>query len=391
MWSTTLTKLFRQTRRRIANACVSKLFLFSAAHGLYPYKYNSNTRRFTTSKWLAYYWPLANVLIITLIIYTYLLNLKLTIVELIAAKPLNILLACIHWLFSITALFVNLTRNWFGRHEFLSLHNTLLGLHNQQQRWQQKWSSQKPNQKLAEFYDNYLIAKCVMTLLQIASSIRTNLGIKPHPTLDYVFHALAKVLVKNVTLLTVANFYFALLNICQQLKQLNCNFKEVMERSAENVHSVHNLPSEDFTDIEFEMRYSIVGGDNKAKACSSCSSSRTIGAIAIGDLCRQYMELCHLTKRIYKLFEWQVLLFLAIMLYGGVMSSFYFLVYLGGKVWSKDLFSPTLFLQIFIVNILDLYCYMVLCEEAMTASKETTFLLRELYQLQGLSKDIEQD
>ncbi|XP_053960490.1 gustatory receptor for bitter taste 22e-like [Anastrepha ludens] len=300
------------------------------------------------------------------------------------------LLAFTHRLFSISASFVIITRNWFGRHAFLRLHNALLDIQRQQQRWQQE-CPMKSNQHIESYFHNCLIAKSVMTLLQSASHISGKLGINPNPTLNYVLYIVFICMAKNVTHLTVFNFYFALLNVCQQLQQLNWHFKEVVQvwLTAEGAQVVHNAPIltpiEDPSDIEFEVKYSVIENAQQADGC------RSVRATAIADMCRQYVRICHLAKSLYQLYEWQVLLFLVVILFGNVMSIFYFLVYLSGKVLPRKLFSPTLFPQICLINVLDLCCFMVICEQAMTSSKETSFILKELCQSKGVPAEIVQD
>lgn len=384
MCSETTRSVLWQTRQIVADTCISTQFLLSTALGIFPFKYDSGTRRLTNAKWLNCYWPLMNIAIVLITIYIYFPKLKVSEIHFISDKPLNKLLAHIHYVLGFCAFFVIIITNWYHRNELFRLHNDLVKMQRRQQRWQQKWIV-KSNNQIEAFYHNGIIAKSIMTLLQAASNISGKMGINPNPSFEYVLYTIFLLVVKNVTLLTVANFHFALLNVYRQLQQVNWHLQEVVRLWSERAPTVSSIPIEHLTDIAFEMK---LLGPRKAK---HHNSRRNFCASAIADLCCQYTQICRLAKRVCKHYEWQVLLFLIIILFGNVMSTFYFLVYLGGKELPKELFSPAMFLQISFINILDLYCYMVICERSMASSKETGFMLKEFSQLKGLSPALQHE
>ncbi|XP_011185808.2 gustatory receptor for bitter taste 22e-like [Zeugodacus cucurbitae] len=376
MCSETTKTVLRQMRKLVADTCISTQFLFSTALGLFPYKYNTGTRRLTIARWLNYYWPLINIAIALMTLYIYFLKSKMNEIHFISDKPLNKLLAHIHYILGFCTLYVIVITNWCRRKELFRLHNELVQMQRRQQRWQRRWTV-KSNNQIEAFYYNCIIAKSVMTLLQEVSSISGKMGINPHPSLKYVLYVVFMFAMKNVTYLTVTNFHFALLNIYRQLQQVNWNFQEVVRLWGERAPNAFDMPFEHVTDIAFDA-------GAQSHSAKRRYGRRNFDESAITDLCRQYVRICALAKRVCKHYEWQVLLFLAIILFGNVMSTFYFLVYLGGNVLPQELFSPTLFLQIYFINTLDLGFFMVICERSMASSKETGFLLKKLSQLKSL-------
>ncbi|XP_039949779.1 gustatory receptor for bitter taste 22e-like [Bactrocera tryoni] len=381
MYSKTTLRVLRQTRQIVADTCISTQFLLSTAHGLFPFKYNSGTRRLTSTKLLNCYWPLINIVIVLIIPYIYILKPQVNQVRFIYDKPLNKLLAHIHYVLGVCTLLVIIIANSYHRKELFSLHNDLVKMQRRQQRWQQKWTV-KSNSQIEAFYHNAIIAKSLMSLLQAVSSVGGKLAMNTNASLEYVLYVFFLLVLKNVTLLTVANFHFALLNIYRQLQQVNWNFQEVLRLWSVRAPGVSNIPIEHVTDIAFAAL---------ADGAKQPNGSRSFGVSAIADLCRQYVQICRLAKRVCKHYEWPMLLFLIIILFGNVMSTFYFLVYLGGKVVPKEFFSPTLFLQFYLINILDLYCHMLICERSMASSKETGFLLKELTQLKSLPEGLQHE
>ncbi|XP_036222418.2 gustatory receptor for bitter taste 22e-like [Bactrocera oleae] len=381
MCSETTLSVLRQLRQIVADTCISMQFLLSTAHGLFPYKYDSGTRRLTGTKWLNCYWPLINIAIALTTPYIYFQRSQANQIHFICDKPLNTALAHIHYALGFCTFFVIIIANSYRRKELFRLHNDLVKMQWRQQRWQQKWTV-KSNNQIEAFYHNAIIAKSLMALLQAVSNVSGKLRINSHPSLGYGLHIIFLFALKNVTLLTVANFHFAILNICRQLQQVNWNFQEVLRLWNERAPTISNIPIEHVTDIAFAP----LAGESKP-----LNGRRNFGVSAIADLCHQYVQICRLAKRVCKHYEWQVLLFLIIILFGNVMSTFYFLVYLGGKVLPKELFSPTLYLQIYLINILDLYCHMVICERSLAASKETGFLLKELSQLKSLPQTLQHE
>lgn len=221
-----------------------------------------------------------------------------------------------------------------------------------------------------------------MTFLQAASNVHAKLGFNPNPSFKYVCFTILTICVKNITLFTVSNFFLTLLYIYRLLQQLNWNFKEVVSFYSLRARDVpETVPMEDMTEIAFDLKF--------ATPCKKTSVECTgVDVAAIAELCRQYVRICQLIRRVCKVYEWQVLLFLIIILFGNVMSTFYFLVYLVGKMLPKELFSPTLFLELFFINVLDLCCYMVICERSMMSAKETSFILHQLCRLEELPDEI---
>ncbi|CAD6999856.1 unnamed protein product [Ceratitis capitata] len=336
MWLDAAKKLFCAARKSVANTCVSTQLLLSTAFGLFPYKYNSKTRRLTTAKWLKYYWVLVNIVMVLITVYLNFFKRTPSATSFIIDKPLNKLLAYIHFLLGLVVFVVISSANFRHRAEVLILHNAILQLQQQQQRWQR-----------ARF-ENYIIAKNVMTFLQAASNVHAKLGFNPNPSFKYVCFTILTICVKNITLFTVSNFFLTLLYIYRLLQQLNWNFKEVVSFYSLRARDVpETVPMEDMTEIAFDLKF--------ATPCKKTSVECTgVDVAAIAELCRQYVRICQLIRRMLP----------------------------------KELFSPTLFLELFFINVLDLCCYMVICERSMMSAKETSFILHQLCRLEELPDEI---
>lgn len=326
--------------------CLLHLTLFSSIGlGLFPYKYNRHNGRLEYSRLISSYSIAINILMVSTLVYTTPVQMRAVGVRFLSDKPLNAIINGVYRVLSTVTLLGTILGNWTGRQLLRDTFNEMSELH------KKYFASLCGSNHSDNFLYNCTIAKILLTLIQMASNLYGNFGANPNPSFEFIVIMLLVFMTKSVLLLVGTHFYFGTLYVCHNLMKINNELQTINHDVGTSLlDPLHEYRIDDFVKLHWRLQL--------------------------------------LVQRICGMYQWQALMLLFSWFVSNIVSSFYFLVQLGGKTVPIKEFSLAVFSQVFLVNLVDMWIHITMCERMTNAFCNTSWILQSFSRHRHLSEAV---
>ncbi|XP_011210746.2 gustatory receptor for bitter taste 22e-like [Bactrocera dorsalis] len=334
-------------RRRFTDLILRATIYSANVLAILPFRYNKTKRRVESSKLLLKYTISINVIILFLLIWTRPTKDRLN-VDILQRKPIVALVNYLNFYGTIYTIVLIMWTNWRDRKSLLDFFNTCLIMESECFRIYSELKRE------CEAFDNYIIWKAVLTLLQNASFINTVYDFRGFSWVAQVLLIIFTYFLLNMLLVTIQLFIICI------LFQYRCFW--VLNRRLQHL-------------VEVELKQS---GREHIKA-------------EINMLAGIYMRLLGIFRRCTNMYEQQALLMVAVLTGANILSLFFAKLIWTGKVMEMSVWSICDNLQMVLINVVDFWLTITICELTVNTSRITANLLRNFNDFRRLDKYLERN
>ncbi|XP_032293973.1 gustatory receptor for bitter taste 22e [Drosophila virilis] len=332
----------RTWRQKFARLNLWATLYGSWALGLFPFIYNSSTKKLRRSTWLIGYGIILQVGFVW-VTHNYQAETDTTaLIEVFHRNPLAEQINYLQNLLLLTTVFVMHFRNWWLSEELASTINTLTNL------YQQHLNPHDFNDCLS--FDNYIIYKGLSIWLEVASMFVMRYGLSP-PISFKLFLGLVGVMAVQMSILLIGmHFHLAVLYIYRSVWIVN---RELLTLA------------------------------NQLRMWNIRSSPR------VQELHCLYSRLLGLSNRLGALYDYQMTLFMISLLSVNILSIFYMIVYC---ISLKKILTFALainFIQALAINLMDFWLSIAVCDLAERQGRATSAILKLFNDIPELEVDLD--
>ncbi|XP_011210747.2 gustatory receptor for bitter taste 22e-like [Bactrocera dorsalis] len=321
----------QRLRKRISNILLRVTVVSSICFGLLPFYYNKQQQRFVSSKPLLIYKTCINVTFF--ILMTFLLSLFIEFDDAFGAgDPLAELLNRLTIYISFGDVLITWWINWTSRQRLQQLFNEFASIEIDYL-YRYKYFTDE-----CATFDYYVFWKVFATLLQNLSFFYSTTVTNNHGWLFIIFMFLLALLT-NIIFHVSTHFFLAVLFTYRFIWVLN-------------------------------RRLASMAGNEVS------SSRLRVLSIEIDNIAYIYTRLIRLCAHYTRIHQYQLLLLFGSMTLCNIEVLFYVRLLWSGKVNELNAFNVFAILQIVVVNILDFWLTITICEQALVTSQKTVEILR---------------
>ncbi|XP_050319876.1 gustatory receptor for bitter taste 22e-like [Bactrocera neohumeralis] len=334
-------------RRRFTDLILRATICSANVLAILPFRYNKTKRRVECSKlWLKYTISI-NVIILFLLIWTRPTKDRLN-VDILQRKPIVALVNYLNFYGTIYTIVLIIWMNWRDRKNLLDFFNTCLIMEYECFRIYSELKRE------CEDFDNFIIWKAVLTLLQNASFVNTVYDFRSFSWVAQLLLLIFTYFLLNMLLVTIQLFIICI------LFQYRCFW--VLNRRLQHI-------------AEVELK----------------QSGREHISAEISMLCGIYVRLLSIFRRCTNMYEQQALLMVAVLTGSNIMSLFFAKLIWTGKVMEMSVWSICDNLQMVLINVADFWLTITICELTVNTSRITANLLRNFNDFRRLDKYLERN
>lgn len=304
--------------------------------GLFPFVYNSRSLKLKRSRWLVVYGIFLNVVLVWTIFRTYKDTETTARMELNQRNPLVEQLNNLHNCLLLLTVFITYFRIWWLSEDLGSIINKMMHLY---RRHFKEYDSED-----CLSFDHYIILKGLCIVLELTSMIALTIGLSPRYSYKMLLGVISTLAVQQGVLLVGMHFHLAVIYVYRFVWIINRNLLKLVyspTRNSSKVRRLHHL----------------------------------------------YKQLLELNLRLVAIYDYQMILFMLCLLTVNIISTFYFLVYCLNNPIS--LVVVLNFIQSLLINIMDFWLSIIVCELAERASRGTLTILRLFNGIPNLSMDMD--
>ncbi|XP_028897456.2 gustatory receptor for bitter taste 22e-like [Zeugodacus cucurbitae] len=312
--------------------------------GILPFRYNKIKRRVESSKFLINYTIGINVITVILLILSWPTQDHLN-VDILQRKPIVALVNSVNLYSTMYTIVLIIWANWRDHRRLLDFFNACWFMECECFRIFNEYQ-----QECVQF-DKYIIWKGVLTVLQNISFVNTVYDFENYSLFFRVLLIIFVYFLLNVMLITIQLFNICVLYQYRGFWVLNRRLEHISELELRQWNVVH---------IEEEI-------------------SRLSGI---------YLRLLRICRRSTIMYEQQTLLMIAVLSGANILGLFFAKIIWTGKVLEMSAWSIFFNLQMILINLIDFWLTITICELTVNTSKRTSDLLRKFNDYRHLGKGL---
>ncbi|KAH8403270.1 hypothetical protein KR222_009506, partial [Zaprionus bogoriensis] len=321
----TMCRARRSWCRKIVQFNLRATLFTSWALGLFPFIYNSKAQSLQRSRWLVAYGILLNTGIASLILYDYSPIESPVKMDLYRRNPLAERITNLHYLVVTSTVFVIHFQNWWQSEKLETSLNMLWGLH-------MDYFKEYDSMDCSNF-DIFIICKGLAIVFELVSTFALDVGFSPEFSVQYVFTFIC-VLTSQISVLLIGmHFHLAIIHIYRFVWIINQKLLEVLYSQSSESAQIHHL---------------------------HCL----------------YRRLLEINLRLVAIYSYLTILFIMCILTANISAIYYFLVYAHSLKGPVPFYMILNIIQVVLINTLDFWLHIMVCEWAERASRETTRILK---------------
>ncbi|XP_037958809.1 gustatory receptor for bitter taste 22e-like [Teleopsis dalmanni] len=214
-------------------------------------------------------------------------------------------------------------------------------------------------------FDYYLLSKAAITLAQSLSMIYTLYGVTSSPSISFLIMILMVIVLQNVLFFVEMHYFIAVLYIYRYFWLLHQQF-ECVRLQRNQPSAVRNVTA--------------VGIQN----CLHPAKSLVEEFNRMTDI---YIRLMYVSAKLSRLYEQQLLMLIGSFVSANVQSLFYICVFFSGKIVEVTFENFFYFSQGFIVNVIDFWINITVCEHTLRTASETLSFLQIFGEYTNLDRE----
>lgn len=326
----------RYVYRKIVQFTLQCALYSSWAMGIFPFVYNSKTLKLKRSRWFVIYGIILNTGLLGIIYLTYADIETIAMIELNRQNQQVEQLNKLHNGFLLLTVFITYFRIWWLSEDLGRIINKMLQLY---QRHFRKYDSEN-----VVNFDYYIILKGLSIVLELISMIILSFGLSSTYTYKMLLGIMSALAVQLGVLLGSMHFHLAVIYIYRFAWIINRDLLKLVynpTRNPSKVHKLHHL----------------------------------------------YKQLLELNLQLVAIYDYQMILLMLCLLTINILSTFYFLVYCLNNPIS--LFTVLVFIPSLLINVMDFWLSITVCELAERASRGTLTILRLFNGVPNLHMDMD--
>ncbi|XP_034472104.1 gustatory receptor for bitter taste 22e-like [Drosophila innubila] len=312
--------------------------------GLFPFIYNSRTRKIKRSRWLVGYGIILNVVLVWTAFKNYAATEPDAITKVFVHNPLAEHINQMHSVLLLSTFFVTYFRNWWLSEELGRILNMLLDLHH-------RHFIENDSNGCKDF-DNYIIYKGSCIMLELISLIILEFSDSPNYSFGMLLGVFSILFMQLGVLLVGMHFHLAVMFIYRSLWIINRELFRLV-----NYLSV--------------MR------------TTKSATSRVL------KLHYLYKRLLELNQRLVAIYDYQITLVMMSLLTVNIISPFYLIVYAISLKNPLTIYFWLNFLQAMSINVMDFWLHISVCELAVRTNQGTARIIKLFNDIPDLGMDLE--
>ncbi|EDV32523.1 uncharacterized protein Dana_GF15872 [Drosophila ananassae] len=328
-------------RQKLVSLTLKAALLGSWILGIFPFTFDSWTRKLHRSKWLMIYGVLVNAGLVALILCNDTEAESQERMEVFRRNPLAEQINGVHDILSLMMVSFMLFRAYWKSGDIERILNEQMDLNHRHFRHYplEEWCS----------FDKFVLYKGLSIVLELASMLLLELGMSPNYNRQLFLGVTSLCLVLLGVLLGVSHFHFAVVYV----------YRYVWTVNRELLRLVNEL-----------------------------AAGRTVEASRVDYLLSLYNRLLDINGRLVKVYDYQMVWVMVNFLSANIMSIYFFIIFVISLKKEIDVKLLTIIPQTLIVNVFDFSLSIAVCDLAERTGKQTSTILKLFNDIENLDEKV---
>lgn len=328
-------------RQKLVSLTLKAALLGSWVLGIFPFTFDSWTRKLHRSKWLMIYGGFVNAGLVALILCNDTEAESPDRLEVFRRNPLAEQINGIHDILSLMMVSFMLFRAYWKSGDIERILNELMDLNHRHFRHYplEEWCS----------FDKFVLYKGLSIVLELASMLLLELGMSPNYNRQLFLGVTSLCLVLLGVLLGVSHFHFAVVYV----------YRYVWTVNRELLRLVNEL-----------------------------AAGRTVEASRVDYLLSLYNRLLDINGRLVKVYDYQMVWVMVNFLSANIMSIYFLIIFVISLKKEIDVQLLTIIPQTLIVNVFDFSLSIAVCDLAERTGKQTSTILKLFNDIENLDEKV---
>ncbi|XP_023031539.1 gustatory receptor for bitter taste 22e-like [Drosophila willistoni] len=315
----------------------------SWALGLFPFTYDAWARKLKPSRWLIVYGLILHAGLIWLVLMNDTETETPSRMEIFKRNPLAEQINNLHDILSLTIVMFAHIRNYWRSEDLSKILNELMDI--------QHYQFRHYLMNDCKNYDYYIIYKGLSILLEFISLMVLEIGMSPNYSQSFIFGIVSLCIVQFSMLLLAMHYHLAVVTIYRYIWIIN---KELL------------------------------------MLANRLRSGRQVNDFRLTQLLSIYTRLLELNRRITGIYDYQITCIMLLFLTANIIGIFLFIIFAISLNKTLTLAIWLIFPQTLLVNFIDFWVGIAVCELAERTGKSTSVILRLFNDIEHMDKELEQ-
>ncbi|XP_037710859.1 gustatory receptor for bitter taste 22e [Drosophila subpulchrella] len=328
-------------RQKLTGLTLKGVLYGSWILGVFPFTYDSWTRRLHRSKWLIAYGLVLNAGFILLVVTNDTESETPMKMEVFHRNALAEQINGIHDLQCLSMVSMMLLRGFWKSGHIEKILNELQDL---QYRHFRHYSSEE-----CRSFDGFVLYKGASVVLELISMLVLELGMSPNFSIQFFIGLTSLCFMMTAVLLAASQFHLA---------------------------------------VVFIYRYVWTVNRELLRLVNQLANGETVESERIDNLLNLYHHLLELSNRLASIYDYQMVLVMATFLIANILAIYFFIIYTISLNNGLD-FNVVIFLQAVVTNIFDFWLNIEVCDLAERTGRQTSSILKLFNNIEHLDKKLE--